>query len=118
MVPLKVTVPVPALIVPLLTQGPAMVSPKVVVVRVPLIVICAQVAAAVIVTVIPLLIITTSVTVGTAEPPQVAVALQAPVTDAVFVALKAIALNAITSNIMMRIRVILFILLSWRIITV
>jgi hypothetical protein len=58
-----------------------------------------QVAAAVTVTVIPLLIITASAAVGTAEPPQVAVAFQFPDTDAVLVALNAVALNTTISTI-------------------
>ncbi|HVN47831.1 MAG TPA: hypothetical protein VMU30_03305 [Bacteroidota bacterium] len=45
----------------------------------------------------PLLIITASAAVGTAAPPQVAVALQFPVTEAVLVALKAVALNVTIS---------------------
>ncbi len=85
-VPLKVTVPVPGLKVPLLTHGPETVSPKVVVVRIPLFVNPAHVApVAFIVTVTPLFITTSSLEVGTAAPPQVAVALQFPETLAVFV---------------------------------
>jgi hypothetical protein len=86
--PLKVTVvPVPGLKVPLLSQNPATMIPNVVVVRVPLFVILLQVApVALTVTVIPLLIITLSFAPGTTLPPQVAVAFQLPVTDAVLVA--------------------------------
>ena len=71
-VPPKVTVAVPAVKVPLFTQGPLTVRPKVVIVSVPplLMVMPAMVAAAETVTLLPLAMITTSVVAGTVPPGQ------------------------------------------------
>jgi hypothetical protein len=62
--------------------------------EVPVKVIDLQEASTVTVTVIPLLIMTSSAATGTAEPPQVAVEFQFPVTDAVLVAALALPVSA------------------------
>lgn len=86
-VPIRVTVPVAALKVPLLVQFPDTVRVLVVeFVSIPLLVRLLQTAAVLIVTVIPLLMVTSSAEVGTAAPPHVPVELQLPLAEAVLAA--------------------------------
>jgi hypothetical protein len=84
--PVALSIYVPLIVIPLFTAGAFKT-----------IVVTAAVLTST-VTITPVLIIILSPATGTATPPQVAVALQAPVTDAVLAALNAVAPSATMST--------------------
>jgi hypothetical protein len=83
--PVTVSVFVPFIVIPLFTAGAFTV-------------ILAHASTPSIVTTIPELIITASADVGTAAPPQVAVLLQLPVTDAVLCASAVVPMSTTIAN--------------------